>query len=154
MIMIITPHLDAWGCKLLPEQCSNTWQDTGGPSSRCEELLFKKNLYANVQLVKPAIVTLLPPSSTILLNNERPYAKRDSGLSACGGVMLQQFEFKKVCMGENVKRHFSRNFDIFSIKMTYLNALLSFYCPVAFQCDPKPFKRVIPFRVSSPEKEY
>ena len=62
----------------------------------------------------------------LLLHNERPYAKRDSGLSACGGVMLQRFEFKKVCMGENVKRHFSRNFDICSIKMTYLNALLSF----------------------------
>ena len=32
--------------------------------------------------------------------------------------MLQRFEFTKVCMGENIKRHFSRNFDIFSIKMT------------------------------------
>ena len=30
--------------------------------------------------------------------------------------MLQQFEFTKVCMGENVKRHFIRNFDTFSIK--------------------------------------
>ena len=29
-----------------------------------------------------------------------------------------------------------------------------FYCPVAFQCDPKPFKRVIAFRVSSPKKEF
>ena len=67
--------------------------------------------------------------------------------------MLQRFEFTKVCMGENVKRHFSRNFDIFSIKMTYLNALVSFYCPLAFQRDPKPFKRVIAFRVSSPKKE-
>ena len=25
--------------------------------------------------------------------------------------MLQRFEFTKVCMEENVKRHFSRNFD-------------------------------------------
>ena len=39
--------------------------------------------------------------------------------------MFQQFEFTKVCMGKNVNRHFSRNFDIFSIKMMYLNALLS-----------------------------
>ena len=28
-----------------------------------------------------------------------------------------------------------------------------FYCPLAFQRDPKPFKRVIVFRVSSPKKE-
>ena len=34
--------------------------------------------------------------------------------------MLQLFEFTKICMGKNAKRHFSRNFDIFSIKMTYL----------------------------------
>ena len=36
--------------------------------------------------------------------------------------MLQRFEFTKVCTGENVTRHFSRNLDIFSIKMTNLNA--------------------------------
>ena len=29
-----------------------------------------------------------------------------------------------------------------------------FYCPLAFQRDPKPFKRVIVFRVSSPKEEY
>ena len=28
--------------------------------------------------------------------------------------MLQRFEFTKVCMTENVTRHFSRNFDIFN----------------------------------------
>ena len=28
-----------------------------------------------------------------------------------------------------------------------------FYCPVAFQRNPQPFKRVIAFRVSSPKKE-
>ena len=27
--------------------------------------------------------------------------------------MLQRFEFTKVCMGENVKKHFSRNLDFF-----------------------------------------
>ena len=42
----------------------------------------------------------------------------------------------KVCMGENIKRYFSRNFDIFSIKMTYLNALLSFLLSSCFsECD-------------------
>ena len=40
--------------------------------------------------------------------------------------MLQRFEFTKVCMGQNVKGHFSRNFDIFSIKITHFNALFSF----------------------------
>ena len=30
--------------------------------------------------------------------------------------MLQRFEFTKVFMGENIKRHSSQNFDIFSIK--------------------------------------
>ena len=29
--------------------------------------------------------------------------------------------------------------------MTYFNALLSFYCLLAFQLDPKPFKRVATF---------
>ena len=52
------------------------------------------------------------------------YAKRDSH-TAYGGVVLQRFEFLKVCMGENGKRHYSRNFDILviKIKMTYLSAL-------------------------------
>ena len=79
------------------------------------------------------------------------YAKRDSGLSAFSGVMLQQFEFTKVCMGTNVSSHFSRNLDIFAVKMTYLNVLLSF---LLSSCS-KPFsERVIAFRVSCPKKEY
>ena len=42
--------------------------------------------------------------------------------------MLQRFKFLKLCMNEkNVNYgHFSRNFDTFAIKVTYLNALLSF----------------------------
>ena len=50
-------------------------------------------------------------------------AKHDSGLLAFGSVMLQKFGFTKVCVGKNVSTHFSQNFDIFAIKMTYLNAL-------------------------------
>ena len=46
--------------------------------------------------------------------------------------MLQQFEFTKVCMGKNADRNFSRNFDIFAMKMTYLNALLSFLLSSCF----------------------
>ena len=30
------------------------------------------------------------------------HAKRDSGLKAYGGVVLQRFEFIKVCMGKTV----------------------------------------------------
>ena len=37
--------------------------------------------------------------------------------------------------------------------MTYLNALLSFYCHLASQLDPEPSKRVIAFRFSSTIKE-
>ena len=36
--------------------------------------------------------------------------------------MLQRLEFTTVCMGN----FYSLNFDIFAIKMAYLNALLSF----------------------------
>ena len=50
-----------------------------------------------------------------------------SGLLAFGGVMLQQFEFTKVCM-----ENFNRNFDIFAIKMAYLNALLSLQLSSSF----------------------
>ena len=53
--------------------------------------------------------------------------------------MLQRFEFTKVCMGENVKKHFSRNLDIFSIKMTYLNALLSFLLSSRFSARSEAF---------------
>ena len=45
--------------------------------------------------------------------------------------MLQQFEFTKVCM-----ENFNRNFDIFAIKMAYLNALLSLQLSSSFQRDP------------------
>ena len=40
--------------------------------------------------------------------------------------MLQWFEFTKVCMVENTKRHFSRNFDIFSIKNDLPQCLVFF----------------------------
>ena len=61
------------------------------------------------------------------ITTEFHYAKRDSGHLAFGGVMLQRFEFTKVCV-----RNFSRNFDIFAIKMVYLNALLSFLLSSCF----------------------
>ena len=51
--------------------------------------------------------------------------------------MLQQFEFTNVGMGKNAKRHFSRNFDIFSTKNDLPQCLVFFfYFPLAFQRDP------------------
>ena len=40
--------------------------------------------------------------------------------------MLQRFEFTKVCMGQNVKGHFSRNFDTFFNKNYSLQCLVFF----------------------------
>ena len=53
--------------------------------------------------------------------------------------MLQRCEFTKACTRESVKRHFSRNFDIFAIKMTYLNALLSFLLSSCFSARSEAF---------------
>ena len=60
------------------------------------------------------------------ITTEFDYAKLDSRNAAYGGVVLQRFDFLKICMGKNGNRHFSLNFDIFAIKMTHLNVLLSF----------------------------
>ena len=38
------------------------------------------------------------------ITTEFHYAKRDSGLSACGGDMLQRSEFAKGCMGKKKKK--------------------------------------------------
>ena len=43
-----------------------------------------------------------------LHNNELDYAKRDSRLAAYGGVVLQRFEFIKVCMGTLGTQRFGR----------------------------------------------
>ena len=53
--------------------------------------------------------------------------------------MLQRFEFLKVCMGENGNRPYSLNFDIFAIKMTNLNALLSFLLSFRFSARSEAF---------------
>ena len=63
---------------------------TGGPSSQCYPFFFP--FYANVQ----ANVTF---GMYYYITTEFDYAKRDSGLTAYGGVVLQRFEFIKVCMG-------------------------------------------------------
>ena len=68
--------------------------------SYCFFFFFK--LYANVQLVKRDKVTAV---IYCYITTEFHYAKRDSGLSACGGVMLQRSEFAKK-KKKNVNRHF------------------------------------------------
>ena len=40
--------------------------------------------------------------------------------------MLGRFEFTKVCMGRNINKHFSRNFDIFSNKNDLPQCLVVF----------------------------
>ena len=47
--------------------------------------------------------------------------------------------FLKVCMGKKGNRHFSLNFDIFAIKMTHLNVLLSFLLPSRFSAQSEAF---------------
>ena len=59
-------------------------------------------LYANVQLVKRDIVTAV---IYCYITTDFHYAKRDSRLSANGGVMLQRVGIEK-----NVNSHFSLNF--------------------------------------------
>ena len=63
--------------------------------------------------------------------------------------MLQRFEFTKVCMGKTLKCILAEIWIFFSIKMTYLNALLSFLLSSRFSARSEAFKRVIVFRVSS-----
>ena len=58
--------------------------------------------------------------------------------------------FLKVCMGKKGNRHFSLNFDIFAIKMTHLNVLLSFLLPSRFSAQSEAF---FFFWFSSPKKE-
>ena len=57
----------------------------GGPSSRCEELLFFIFMRTFRDIVTAVVYCYI--------TTKFHYAKRDSGLLAFGGVMLQQFEF-------------------------------------------------------------
>ena len=62
------------------------------------------NLYANVQRAKRDTVAA---DIYYYITSEFGYAKRDLRLAVCGGVVLQRFEFIKVCMGKNGNRHYS-----------------------------------------------
>ena len=76
-----------------------TLPHTGSPSSQSEEffLFLFFNLYANVQRAKRDTVTA---DIYYYATTEFGYAKRDLRLAVCGDVLLQRFEFIKVCMGK------------------------------------------------------
>ena len=63
-----------------------------------------KNLYANVERAKRDTVTA---DIYYYIETEFGYAKRDLRPAVCGGVVLQRFEFIKVCMWKNGNRHYS-----------------------------------------------
>jgi len=62
------------------------------------------NLYANVQHAERDTVTA---DIYYYITTEFGYAKRDLRLAAHGCVVLERFEFIKVCMGKNGNRHYS-----------------------------------------------
>ena len=53
--------------------------------------------------------------------------------------MLQWYEFTKVCMGKTLKGILAEILIFFSIKMTYLNALLSFLLSSRFSARSEAF---------------
>jgi len=67
-------------------------------------LLLSFNLYANVQHEKRDIFTA---GIYYYIATEFGYAKPDLRPAAYGGVVLQRFEFIKVCIGKNGNRHYS-----------------------------------------------
>ena len=60
---------------------------------------YSFNMYANVQREKRDIFTI---DIYYNITTEFGYAKRDLRPAAYGGVVLQRFEFIKVCMGKTV----------------------------------------------------
>ena len=68
------------------------------------------------------------------------YAKRNSRLSAYGGVMLQ-----RVCIEKNINRDFNLNFSKFCNKRTDSMPCRLFYIHLTFQRDLRPFKQFTAF---------
>ena len=102
MIMIIRKLTEAWPLSTRPRCGLN--RAVKLTVTRIVQLRFCYCLYlfANVQLVKRDIVTAV---IYCYITTDFHYAKRDSRLSAYGGVMLQRVGIEK-----NVNRHFSLNF--------------------------------------------
>ena len=92
---------------------------TGSPGSRCEELLFflKKSLCkrsARETCYRDIVTAVIYRYITTL---------RETWLWP---FSMWRCYVTKVCMGENIKRHFSQNFDIFSIKNDLPQCLVVF----------------------------
>jgi len=83
-------------------------------------LFFLFHFYANVE---PNVTSGI----YYYITTEFDYAKRDSGLAAYGGVVLQQFEFIKVCMRMQRLCLKSQLFLYFVIKI-YLPCYCVTYC--------------------------
>ena len=62
------------------------------------------NLYANVPRAKRDTVTV---KVYYYVTTEFGYAKYDLRFAAYDGVVLQRFEFIKICMKKNGNRHYS-----------------------------------------------
>jgi len=69
---------------------------------------FFFNLYTNVQRAKRDTVIA---DIYYYITTEFGYAKRDLRLAV--GVVLQRFEFIKVCMGKNGNRHIIAEISVF-----------------------------------------
>ena len=78
--------------------------------------VFFNFLYANIQRAKCDMGHIL---YMYYLTIELDHAKRDSRLAAYGGVVLQRFEFIKVCMG--TQRFCQKNqFCLYFVNKIYL----------------------------------
>ena len=109
-------------------------------------IFLKKNLYANVQLCETRYRDIVTAVIYCYITTLRETWLWPFSMWRCYVTTVWIY---KSLYGENVKKHFSRNLDIFAIKWLTSMACCLFYCPLAFQRDPKPLKRVIVFRVSS-----
>ena len=84
-----------------------SFQSQAAPSSQCEKLLsfFKYLCKCSAKLT--CWIDLLTADIYYYITTEFGYAKRDVHLATYGGVVLQQFEFTKVCKGKNSNQHYS-----------------------------------------------
>ena len=109
---------------------------TGGPSSQSEELIF----LLFMQTFSTRNVTYLPRH--LLLHNHR-VGLRETCPSPCSIKVVLCYNglnsVIQVCMGKNGNSHYSWNLDILAIKMTYLNALLSFLLSCHFSARSEAF---------------
>ena len=113
-------------------------------------LLFSLNLYAERSARETSYLEIVTAVIYCYITTLRETWLWPFSMWRCYVTTVWIYKGLYGLMGKNAERHFSRNFDIFSIKMTSSMPCCLFYCLLAFQRDPKPFKRVIAFRVSSP----